>query len=115
MDGVKNYLVKGKRVGLAILCDNAPRTLSRTLASYERTGLLQFFDEICMFFINGRKEDEALAQRYGARSCLIPADEGFGGAIKQIQIAQQEKNDTMMKHWINAYAQYRAKFQNWKY
>ena len=85
MDGVKNYLVKGKRVGLAILCDNAPRTLSRTLASYERTGLLQFFDEICMFFINGRKEDEALAQRYGARSCLIPADEGFGGAIKQIQ------------------------------
>ena len=58
----------------------------------------------------------------GGRSAMPGVPDGKAGleymmdfAIKQIQIAQQEKNDTMMKHWINAYAQYRAKFQNWKY
>ena len=58
----------------------------------------------------------------GGRSAMPGVADGKAGleymmdfAIKQIQIAQQEKNDTMMKHWINAYAQYRAKFQNWKY
>ena len=58
----------------------------------------------------------------GGRSAMPGVPDGKAGleymmdfAIKQIQIAQKEKNDTMMKHWINAYAQYRAKFQNWQY
>ena len=58
----------------------------------------------------------------GGRSAMPGVPDGKAGleymmdfAIKQIQIAQKEKNYTMMKHWINAYAQYRAKFQNWQY
>ena len=51
----KNVLRDGnsssnKKVGLALLCDNAPYTLAMTLASYGRSGLLGYFDEACAVF-----------------------------------------------------------------
>ena len=36
-------LLQNKKVGLALLCDNAPYTLAMTLASYGRSGLLGYF------------------------------------------------------------------------
>ena len=43
-------LLQNKKVGLALLCDNAPYTLAMTLASYGRSGLLGYFDEACAVF-----------------------------------------------------------------
>lgn len=43
-------LFQDKKIGLALLCDNAPYTLAMTLASYERSGLLNYFDEACVVF-----------------------------------------------------------------
>ena len=43
-------LFQNKKVGLALLCDNAPYTLAMTLASYGRSGLLGYFDEACAVF-----------------------------------------------------------------
>ena len=43
-------LFQDKKIGLALLCDNAPYTLAMTLASYERSGLLNYIDEACVDF-----------------------------------------------------------------
>ena len=79
----RECLVEGKTVGLTVFCDKAPRTLARTLASYERSGLLRFFDDVCVFFIGGHNGDSAVASKYGLRSFMIDDGLGFGGALKK--------------------------------
>ena len=48
-------LFQNKKVGLALLCDNAPYTLAMTLASYGRSGLFGYFDEACAVFLESAK------------------------------------------------------------
>lgn len=74
-------LFQDKKIGLALLCDNAPYTLAMTLASYERTGLLDYLDAACVVYPEGGGKVE-----HTARVCGIPAvpssmEGGFVGAL----------------------------------
>ena len=74
-------LFQDKKIGLALLCDNAPYTLAMTLASYERTGLLDYLDAACVVYPEGADKVE-----HTARVCGIPAapssmEGGFIGAL----------------------------------
>ena len=58
----------------------------------------------------------------GGRSAMPGVPDGKAGlqfmmdfSLKQIQMAQKEKDQDMANHWIDAYVKYRTKLQNWKY
>ena len=67
-------LLQNKKVGLALLCDNAPYTLAMTLASYGRSGLLGYFDEACAVFPESETSSARGAKIPCLRSCSgVPA------------------------------------------
>ena len=74
-------LFQDKKVGLALLCDNAPYTLAMTLASYDRAGLLEYFDEACIVFPENAIKVCETALSYGLAAEASPADGGFIGAL----------------------------------
>ncbi len=74
-------LVQEKKAGLALVCDNAPYTLAMTLASYERSGLLKYFDEVCVVYPEGARKVKAQADAYSLPAVPSPVERGFIGAI----------------------------------
>lgn len=74
-------LFQDKKVGLALLCDNAPYTLAMTLASYDRAGLLEYFDEACVVFPESAAKVCETALSYGLAAEVSPGDGGFIGAL----------------------------------
>ena len=74
-------LFQDKKIGLALLCDNAPYTLAMTLASYERSGLLNYFDEACVVFPESAGKVCETALSYGLSAESSPAEGGFIGAL----------------------------------
>lgn len=72
-------LFQDKKIGLALLCDNAPYTLAMTLASYERSGLLNYFDEACVVFPESAGKVCETALSYGLSAESSPAEGGFIG------------------------------------
>lgn len=74
-------LFQDKKIGFALLCDNAPYTLAMTLASYERAGLLDYFDAACVVFPEGAHKVAAAAVSYGISAVPSGMDAGFMGAL----------------------------------
>lgn len=74
-------LFQEKKIGLALLCDNAPYTLDMTLASYDRSGLLNYFDETCVVFPESAGKVCETALAHGLSAVPSPVEGGFmGGA-----------------------------------
>lgn len=74
-------LSQDKKIGLALVCDNAPYTLAMTLASYERARLLDYFDDSCVIFPEGAKKMEDTAFEYGVSAAPSGLKNGFIGAL----------------------------------
>ena len=74
-------LFQNKKVGLALLCDNAPYTLAMTLASYGRSGLLGYFDEACAVFPESAVKVRETALSHGLSAVAAPVEGGFIGAL----------------------------------
>lgn len=74
-------LLQNKKVGLALLCDNAPYTLAMTLASYGRSGLLGYFDEACAVFPESAVKVRETALSHGLSAVAAPVEGGFIGAL----------------------------------
>lgn len=74
-------LFQDKKVGLALVCDNAPYTLAMTLASYERARLLDYFDDSCVIFPEGAKKVGKTAFEYGISAVPSSLEGGFMGAL----------------------------------
>ena len=74
-------LLKGKTVGLAVFSYKAPHTLGETLASYKRSGLLDLFDDICIFFVGSTPRDLAVAEQFDLRSISTGEELGVRGGI----------------------------------
>lgn len=79
---VMGVLFQDKKVGLALLCDNAPYTLSMTLATYARSGLLTYFDEACAVFPENAHKVRETALSYGLSVKPSPIEKGFIGALQ---------------------------------
>ena len=74
-------LFQNKKVGLALMCDNAPYTLAMTLASYGRSGLLGYFDEACAVFPESAVKVRETALSHGLSAVAAPVEGGFIGAL----------------------------------
>lgn len=77
-------LLDNKSVGLMVFSYKAPLTLAATLESYRKSGFLDFFDDVCIFFIGLHRDDPSTAERYGARYVVCDEEAGFGGAIAEV-------------------------------
>lgn len=93
---MKNKLLENKTVGLMIFSYKAPLTLAATFDSYRRSGFLDLFDDVCIFFIGLNKDDAAVAEENGARCVLCDEGEGFTGAINAL--GQYVKTDYVL--WV---------------
>lgn len=78
---MSSSLLEQKTVGLAIFSYKAPRTLEETLASYKRSGLLDFFDDVCIFFVGSTPKDQSVAEHYGLKSISTGEELGVRGGI----------------------------------
>lgn len=76
-----NILLQDKTVGLAILCDNAPHTLAMTLASYDRAGLLSYFNSVHVICPEGGDRVKETALAHGIDAIFSQTSEGFFGAL----------------------------------
>lgn len=74
-------LFQDKKVGLALLCDNAPYTLAMTLASYERARLLDYFDRSCVVFPDSAEKVCHTALAHGISAVPSGLEDGFIGAL----------------------------------
>lgn len=74
-------LLENKTVGLAIFSYKAPHTLRETLASYKRSGLLDLFDDACIFFVGSAPNDEPVAREFGIRNISTGEELGVRGGI----------------------------------
>lgn len=81
---INKKLLESKTVGLVVFSYKAPLTLSATFDSYRKSGFLDFFDDVCIFFIGQNKDDERVARENGARFVLCDEEEGFMGALKEM-------------------------------
>ncbi|MEG0836711.1 MAG: hypothetical protein RSE01_02785 [Akkermansia sp.] len=91
-------LLKQKTVGLAIFSYKAPHTLSETLASYKKSGLLDFFDDICLFFIGSTPKDEEVANTYHLRFIATSEEIGVKGAISCMVANMQTDYILLVEH-----------------
>lgn len=74
-------LFQDKKVGLALLCDNVPYTLAMTLASYNRAGLLDYFDEACAVFPESAVKVRETVLSHGLAAKAAPVESGFMEAL----------------------------------
>lgn len=81
---MKKKLLENKSVGLVVFSYKTPLTLSATFDSYRKSGFLDFFDDICIFFIGRNKDDENVARENGARFVHCDEEKGFMGALREI-------------------------------
>ncbi len=82
-------LIQEKKAGLAVLCDNAPHTLSMTLASYERSGLMNYFDDVCVIHPAGADKVKEVAAEHGLRAESYAPEGGFIGSIRKALSAME--------------------------
>jgi hypothetical protein len=74
---------KEKKIGLALLCDNTPYTLSMTLASFRRSGLLGLMDEVCGSFQEGAVKVRDELRAFDIREVPLPDEHGFFTAMRE--------------------------------
>lgn len=74
-------LLPDKKVGFAILCDNAPHTLAMTLASYERANLLPLFDAAFVVFPADAPRVGEVARAHGVAAVPSGTEAGFVGGL----------------------------------
>ncbi len=75
---------RGVTVGLGVLSWKAPRTLAKTLQTYQEGGLLSLFDEQRILFQEVSADDRRVARHYGLESQGTERNIGIFGGVKTL-------------------------------
>jgi hypothetical protein len=79
-------------ISICILSWKSGKTLANTLKSYQKNGLLNLSNDICILFQELSKEDEKLAKKFGVKFIGLNENIGIGkGIVKLFENAKYDK------------------------
>jgi hypothetical protein len=71
-------------ISIGILTWNSYRTLSNTLNTYKRSGLLDMVNDVCIFSQEGQSKDYKISREYNTDIILSPTNVGIGKAFSRL-------------------------------
>jgi hypothetical protein len=89
-----NHMAPQTSLAICILSWKDTKTLTRTLNSYKKNGLLDYADEKIIFFNEIRKQDKKLAQKFNLE--ILGSAQNLGIAKPFLVLAQKAKSELLL-------------------
>ena len=85
-------------ISVGILSWKSDRTLKNTLESYNKNGLFNICDDVCVLFQEGKKSDLKIIDKHNASFVYLKENEGIGKAFNMLAYLAKNKNILLLEH-----------------